>query len=227
MPDAEARAGARVNEGPGPTEIPEMRKAVLWVMVSLGTRALGDEAPSRPEDERERTQLMAAAAVRPASPASTSLLEPDYAGTYVYAGREAERAAVKLAVDRATEGMFGKVIAREELMKRSEIRPTYTIRLDPPGKVSVETPGFPPECLPADGTEVDFRTKYGDVVKNAQQFVAGALLQRGRTADGSGSTEFRLLADRNTLRVTRVSRSPRLPRPVEFTLTYSRQPVAH
>jgi hypothetical protein len=204
-----------------------MRKAALWMMVSLGTRALGDEAPSRAEDARERTQLMAAAAMRPASPPFTSLAEPDYAGTYVYAGSEAERAAVKLAVDRATEGMFGKVIAREELMKRSEIRPTYTIRLDPPGKVSVETPGFPPECSPVDGTEVDFRTKYGDVVKNGQQFVAGALLQRGRTADGSGSTEFRLLADRNTLRVTRVSRSPRLPRPVEFTLTYFRQPVAH
>ena len=205
----------------------EMRKTVLWVMVSLGTRALGDEAPSRAEDERERTQLMAAVAVRPASPPSASLLEPDYAGTYVYAGSDAERAAVKLAVDRATEGMFGKVIAREELMKRSEIRPSYTIRLDPPGKVSVETPGFPPECSPVDGTEVDFRTKYGDVVKNAHQFLAGALLQRGRTADGSGSTEFRLLADGNTLRVTRVSRSPRLPRPVEFTLTYFRQPVAH
>jgi hypothetical protein len=204
-----------------------MRRAVLWVMVSLATRALGDEASSRADDERERTQLVAAVAVRPAPPPSANLVEPDYAGTYVYAGSEAERAAVKLAVDRATEGMFGKVIAREELMKRSEIRPSYTIRLDPPGAVSVETPGFPTECSPADGTEVDFRTKYGDVVKNAQQFVAGSLLQRGRTGDGSGSTEFRLLADGNTMQVTRVSRSPRLPRPVEFTLTYLRRQVAH
>ncbi len=78
-----------------------MRKAVLWVMVSLGTRALGNEAPSRAESERERTQL-AAVAVRPASPPSASLVEPEYAGTYVYAGSKTERAAVKLAVDRAT-----------------------------------------------------------------------------------------------------------------------------
>jgi hypothetical protein len=177
----------------------EMRKTVLWVRVSLGTRALGDEAPSRAEDERERTQLATAVAVRPASPPSASLVEPAYSGTYVYAGSEAERAAVKLAVDRAIEGMFGKFIAREELMKRSAIRPSYTIRFDPPGMVSVETPGFPPESSPADGTELNFRTKYGGAVKNSEQFVADALLQRGRTADGSGSTEFRLLADGNTL----------------------------
>ncbi len=203
-----------------------MGRALVLVVLLLGAHALGDEAAGGPGAEKQ--PLLAAAVTERAGPNPVEgHLEPGYAGTYVYAGSQAERTAVKTAVDRATEGMFGKVIAREELMKRSEVRPSYTIRLEPPGTVSVETPGFPPECSPLDGTEVELRTKYGDVVRNTQQFMAGALVQQGRTADGSGSTEFKLLADGNTLLVTRVSRSPRLPRPVEFRLTYVRQQAAH
>jgi len=198
-----------------------MGRAVVLAMVLLGAQAFAEGAAG--ETGKEKQPLLTASVTEGASAIPVQgQVEPVYAGTYVYAGSEAERVAVKAAVDRATEGMFGKVIAREVLMERSEIRPSYTIRLDP-GRVSVETPGFPPECSPLDGTEVDLRTKYGDVVKNSQQFVSGSLLQQGHTPDGSGSTEFRLLADGNTLRVTCVSRSPRLPRAVEYSLTYVRQ----
>ena len=188
-----------------------MRGVVLVVLVTL--RAAGEEPRLLPV-------LAAATSPRMAG-------EREYEGTYLYAGDDAERRAVKAAVDRATERMFGKVIARDELMKRSEIRPSYTIHLEPPGMVCVETPGFPSERSPLDGTEVELRTKYGDVVKNSLQFVGGALVERGRTDDGSGSTEFRLQADGRTLLVTRVSRSPRLPGVVEYTLTYRRQEAAH
>ena len=94
------------------------------------------------------------------------------------------------------------------------------------GELSVETPGFPPECAPLDGTEVELRTKFGDEVKTSQKFVDGTLLQSARTADGSGSTRFRLLPDGNTLLVTRTSRSPKLPGTVEYTLTYVRRQEA-
>jgi hypothetical protein len=188
-----------------------MRGVVLVMAVLVSLRAAAEEP---------RLVLAAATSPRMAG-------ELEYEGTYLYAGDDAERRAIKGAVDRATEGMFGKVIARDELMKRSEIRPSYTIHLEAPGTVCVETPGFPSERSPLDGSEVELRTKYGDVVKNSQQFVGGALVQRGRTDDGSGSTEFRLQDDGKTLLVTRVSRSPRLPRVVEYTLTYRRQEAAH
>jgi len=155
----------------------------------------------------------------------SSVEETRFAGTFIYIGGQSERSVVKTAVDRATEGMFGKVIAREELMKRSEPRPSYTIRFEEDGKVSVETPGFPSETAPVDGTEVVVRNKFGDVITQSQEFVDGALVQNGRNDDGSGSTEFRLGSDGNTLQVTRVSRSPRLPRPVVFSLTYFRKPA--
>jgi len=159
-----------------------------------------------------------------ATRSAASLEETRYTGTYVYIGGDSERSVVKAAVHKATEGMFGKVIARDELMKRSEPRPSYTIRFDQDGHVAVETPGFPSESSPLDGTEVVVRNKYGDVVKQSQQFVDGALVQNGRNDDGTGSTEFRLGSDGSTLQVTHVSRSPRLPRPVVYSLTYFRKP---
>jgi hypothetical protein len=188
-----------------------MRRAVhpvLLLSILLAARAGGEEAAS------------GSAGVKSRVPEEGARL----AGTYVYVGGEPERSGMKAAVDLATEGMFGKVIARDELRKRSEPRPSYTIRFEADGKVSVETPGFPSESAPADGTEVVVRNRYGDVIRQSQQFVDGVLVQSGRNDDGSGTTEFRLTPDGNTLQVTRISRSPRLPRPLVYRLTYVRQP---
>ena len=162
-----------------------------------------------------------------ARPPSASL-EQRYAGTYAYAGNDAERAAVQAAVDKATDGMgIATVFARSALMKRSEIRPTYTIGFDGKGNVSVESPGYPAESSPTTGTEVKQTNKYGDQSENSQHFVGGALLQEGRSGDGSGSTLFKLQPDGKTLIVTRIMKSPQLPGPVEFSLTYVRQHGSH
>jgi len=200
------------------------KAALLWT-IFLCARAGGEE-PRDPTDASPPRPSLALATTATTSPARSAVSadEAHLAGSYVYIGGASERAVVKAAVDRATEGMFGKVIAREELMKRSEPRPSYTIRFEEDGKLSVETPGFPSECTPVDGTEVVVRNKFGDVVKESQEFVDGVLVQSGRNDDGSGSTEFRLGSDGNTLLVVRVSRSPRLPRPVAYSLTYYRQP---
>ena len=215
-----------------------MRWAVLLAAVVLAARATGEELSTsgNTSDTRRSAVPVAVAASSALAPARASVpagsttppsdAVTSYAGTYRYTGDEAERAAVKVAIDRATDGMFGVLIARGELMKRSAIRPSYTIRFESSERVSVETPGFPPEASPLDGTEVVVRTKYGDVVRSSQRFVDGALLQRGRTDDGSGLTQFRLQPDGITLVVTRVSQSPKLPRTVEFTLTYRRDAAA-
>jgi len=158
------------------------------------------------------------------SPAPSPTLAQRYAGTYAYSGTDAERAAVQTAVDSATDGMgIATGFARSALMKRSEIRPTYTISFNGTGDVSVESPGYPPETSPTNGTEVKLTNKYGDESENSHHFAGGALLQQGRTDDGSGSTQFKLQPDSKTLIVTRVMKSPKLPRPVEFSLTYVRQ----
>jgi hypothetical protein len=177
-----------------------------------------------PDSTPPRTGLEPSSPVSaPAAPHARSD-EERYGGTYVYSGSDAERAAIHTAVDHATEGMVGKNIARGELMKRSEVRPSYALRFDGKGNVTVETPGYPAETSSLDGAEAQFKNKYGDVLQNKAHFVGGALLQESRTGDGGGSTQFRLQSDDRTMIVTRVSRSPKLPGTVQFSLPYTRQP---
>jgi hypothetical protein len=177
-----------------------------------------------PDSSPSRTSLEPTAPSAPPAPSAVARPEDRYAGTYVYTGTAAERLAIQAAVDRATEGMVGKNIARSELMKRAEIRPSFTLRFDGKGNVAIETPGFPEEISRVDGTEVQFKNKYGDVLQNRQHFVGGALLQESRTHDGGGSTRFQLQPDGTTMIVTRVSQSPKLPGTVEYSLTYARRP---
>jgi hypothetical protein len=145
-----------------------------------------------------------------------------YGGSYRYIGSQEERKRVEAAIDAATKGMIGADIAKKELIKRSEIRPSYTLNFDGQ-KATVSSKGFPPESTPLDGSAVKMTNKYGDKLEMQQRFTDGALLQESKTHDGEGSTKFKLQTDGKTLVVTRISKSPKLPRPVEFSLTYRRQ----
>ena len=187
-----------------------MKTLKNWTWTAFSIAALGC-AQSTPV---EKSVPAKQGTSRPPSPS----LEKRYAGTYVYVGTDAERAGVQAAVDSATDGTG---------IATGFARSAYTISFDGKGDVSVETPGYPPELSPTSGTEVKHTNRYGDESENSQHFVGGALLQQGRTDDGSGSTLFKLQPDGKTLIVTRVMKSPRLPRPVEFTLTYVRQHGTH
>jgi len=189
---------------------------LVWLTTTVVVVAAGCSESTPP-----RTSLEP---VGPAAAPSGARPEERYAGTYLYAGPDTERAAIRAAVDHATEGMVGKNIARGELMKRSEVRPSYALRFDGKGHVTVETEGYPPEVSSLDGAEVQFKNKYGDVLQNKAHFVDGALVQESRTSDGGGSTRFALQPDGKTLIVTRTSYSPKLPGTVAFHLTYARQP---
>ncbi len=163
-----------------------------------------------------------------AAPAVTSRASPTlkerYAGTYVYAGGEAEKAAVSAAVDASVKGMgIASGFAKSALMERAVIRPSYTIAFDTKGDVEIETPGYPAEISPSNGAEVKMKNKTGDESQTSQHFVKGVLVQQGRTSDGQGETEFHLQPDGKTLLVKKVMESSQLPRPVVYTLTYVRQ----
>lgn len=162
------------------------------------------------------------------APAVTSRAAPSlkerYAGTYVYAGGEEGKQAVNDAVDASVKGMgIASGFAKSALMERAVIRPSYTIAFDAKGDVEITTPGYPPEISPSNGAEVKMTNKTGDESQTSQHFTKGILLQKGRTKDGEGETEFRLQPDGKTLLVKKVMESSQLPRPVEYTLTYVRQ----
>jgi len=208
----------------GRAKVPAMGASRPPILSRGALLALAVVATGCPDSTPPRTGLEPSSPVSPPAAPRPRSDQERFAGTYVYAGADAERTAIRTAVDHATEGMVGKNIARGELMKRSEVRPSYTLHFDGKGSVTVETPGFPPESNSLDGTEVQFKNKYGDVLENKAHFVGGALLQESRTGDGGGSTQFRLQPDDRTMIVTRISRSPKLPGTVQYSLTYARQP---
>lgn len=158
-----------------------------------------------------------------AEPAPVAL-EQRFVGTYVYAGSAAEKSAVTAAVNTAVDGMgIATGFARSALLQRSEIRPSYTIAFTARGDIDVETPGYPAEVSPGNGTEVKLTNRDGDESQISQHFVDGVLVQQGRTEQGKGQTRFTLAPDGKTLVVRRTMESSELPRPVEFSLTYVRQ----
>ncbi len=156
---------------------------------------------------------------------ATAELQRRFAGTYGYAGGDAERKAVAAAVEKAISGLgfLGKPVARQTLRQRADIRDAYTLFFDGLGNLRLTTAGYPPEFGPLDGRPFPLETKFGDKSQVSQSFVDGVLVQKGHTDDGSGVTEFRLADEGATLLVHRVMESPQLTTPVDFTLTYRRQ----
>jgi hypothetical protein len=159
------------------------------------------------------------------TPSVTAELQRRFAGTYSYAGGDAERRAVSAAVEKAISGMgfLGKPMARQSLRQRADIRDSYTLFFDGLGNLRVTTAGYPPESGPLDGRPFLLETKSGDKSQVTQSFVDGVLVQKGHTDEGSGVTEFRLADAGASLLVHRVMESPQLTSPVDFTLTYRRQ----
>jgi hypothetical protein len=176
--------------------------------------AVGCAHPPPPAEEASST---------PVGP--TTELQHRYAGTYVYAGGDAERRTVSAAVEKAISGMgfLAKPIARQSLRQRAEIRDGYTLFFDGLGNLKLSSKGFPVEFGPLDGKPFASVTKDGDATQVTQRFVDTVLVQTGRTEDGSGRTEFRLADDGATLLVHRVMESAQLTAAVDFTLTYRRQ----
>jgi hypothetical protein len=189
-----------------------MSATVRWLGVALWAGCA--HAPPPPE------------ASPPAStPSASAELQRRFAGTYSYAGGDAERKAVAAAVEKAISGMgfLGKPMARQSLRQHADIRDSYTLFFDGLGNLRVTTPGYPVEFGPLDGRPFPLETKSGDKTQVSESFVDGVLVQKGRTDDGSGLTEFRLADQGATLFVHRVMESSQLTAPVDFTLTYRRQ----
>jgi hypothetical protein len=147
-----------------------------------------------------------------------------YTGDYVFAGGTTERAGVPAAVERSVDGMFfiARGIAYDRLLKSSEICASY--RFDLGGeKFSIAGSCRTPDVSPADGHEVDHRTRQGEDSKLSQRFVGETLVQEFRGDEGSRRVVWTLLPDGSTLRAQVEISSKHLPRPVDYTLTYRRR----
>jgi len=188
---------------------------LLQALLLLGLVACAHAPPPAPE------------VVPPAGPESTGISDAErkaLAGTWVYAGGEAELAAVLQAVDRATADMsfLARPFANEALRPRAFPRERYNLSFDG-SAVSVVSPDNPAERGEVGGPPVKVTDRFGDENQTTFRMRDGALVEAGKRADGSGETVFTPGADGQTMSVRRLMESGRLSAPVDLTFSYRRQ----
>ena len=188
---------------------------LLQALLLLGLLACAHAPPPAPE------------VVPPAGPEGTGISDAErkaLAGTWVYAGGEAELAAVVQAVDRATADMsfLARPFANEALRPRAFPRERYNLSFDG-SAVSVVSPDNPAERGEVGGPPVKVTDRFGDENQTTFRMLDGALVEAGKSADGSGETVFTPGADGQTMSVRRLMESGRLSAPVDLTFSYRRQ----
>jgi hypothetical protein len=183
-------------------------------MVVLGALACAHAPPQATEAPRSGTEPTAIPEAQRRA----------LAGTWVYAGGDAELAAVDRAVDHATAemGFLARVFAAEALRARARPREQYTLSFDG-STVSITSPDHPTESGEVGGPPVKVTDRFGDENQTTFQLRDGALVEIGKAADGSGENVFTPSPDGSTLRVRRLMESGRLSAPVDVTLSYRRQ----
>ena len=161
------------------------------------------------------------------APEATGVSESErraLAGTWVYAGGDAELAGVDQAVERATAdmGFLARPFAIQALKPRAHPRDRYTLSFEG-STVIVVSPDHPTEQGEIGGPAVSVTDRFGDENQTTFRVHDGALVEAGKSADGSGETVFTPGADGQTLRVRRLMESSKLSAPVDVTFSYRRQ----
>ena len=146
------------------------------------------------------------------------------AGTWVFAGGQAELATVDPAVDRATADMsfLARPFAVQALRPRAQPRDRYIVSFEG-NTVTIVSPEHPTERGEIGGPAISVSDRFGDTNQTTFRMRDGALVEAGKSADGSGETVFTPDADGQTLHVRRLMESGRLSAPVDLTFSYRRQ----
>ena len=145
-------------------------------------------------------------------------------GTWVYAGGQAELAQVDPAVEHATAemGFLARGFAAEALRARARPRDRYTVALEGT-TVTISSPEDPVERGDLGGPPVTVTDRFGDENQTTFELRDGALVEAGKSKDGSGETVFVPSADGRSLLVHRTMRSGKLSAPLELVYSYRRQ----
>jgi hypothetical protein len=150
-------------------------------------------------------------------------LRARFAGSYRYAGTEAEQRARAQAIEHSLEALFFAVrgIARAKVVERTRIMPTCRFEFIE-GSIRSTVPGHAVAISPETGAPAPYRVG-DDAIVLSQRFEGQRLVQVFRADEGGTRTnEFTLSADGALLVMKATLSSPRLPIPVVYTLTYRR-----
>jgi hypothetical protein len=124
-------------------------------------------------------------------------------------------------IDAATAPMnfIARPIARSRLNQTNAVY--RTIRIQPePGGVSIQYDQRQPQHLRADGTSVPWTREDGEKFFISTRVDRDDLVQIYRARDGERTNVFHLDPASRTLTLKVTVTSPRLPRPLNYALTY-------
>jgi hypothetical protein len=147
-----------------------------------------------------------------------------FTGTFRYAGKPAEDAGRRAAIDRAIDSLFFAIrgIARSRLSTETRIDPWVQFSFER-GSIRVHLASGPDAVAPETGAAVDYLSD-GEHSKLTERVGGGKLVQVFSTDEGRRTNEFSLAPDNTTLTEKVVISSPKLSAPLVYVLTYRRSP---
>jgi hypothetical protein len=158
------------------------------------------------------------------SPRSAFAAEDDrerFSASFRFVGSSDEEAARGAAIDRGVDGFFFAIrgIARSRLSNGTKIDPWVNFSFEA-DKLRVHMPSTT-TVSPANGAFVDY-VSGDDHTKLSQRLTDSKITQTFVAGEGQRVNEWVLSADANKLWLRVTVSSPKLTRPVAYTLTYER-----
>lgn len=144
--------------------------------------------------------------------------------SFRYAGGDEGRAAVEQAIDDAIADMNGLIrgVARRRLLEANRIIDDLGFSLGGDPLRASYIDGRIIES-PASGAPVDWVDQFGDPVKVSQRFSNRKLVQRMFDDNGSRTNVYRFSEDGQRMTMSVEIESPRLPKPIRYSLEYRTQ----
>ncbi|HEY7642579.1 MAG TPA: hypothetical protein VH814_22790 [Steroidobacteraceae bacterium] len=142
----------------------------------------------------------------------------------VYINDQQNGAAIGTAIETAIEKMnfIKRPIARSRLKKTNAAHHRVTIGLTAQ-EISVAFDNAQPVRMPADGSTAKWTREDGEVFDVSARWTNDRLVQSFKAPDGERINTFALGSEGRALEVQVEVRSPQLPEPVRYALTFVRQ----
>lgn len=171
-----------------------------------------------------RSHLMAIAlcALAAAAPATSLAQAPSLDGSYAFVAEGSDD--INRAIDQGVASMnfVTRPIARGRLRKVNF--PYRTLRISHTSSEITTVPDTrAPVVTPSNGTTVKWRREDGEIFDVSTSWEGTSLRQSFNADDGQRVNLFSLSPDGRTLTMHVTVTSPRLPKPVVYSLKYARQ----
>jgi hypothetical protein len=171
-----------------------------------------------------RVQILAASACLVALTLAPGAYADNPALPGVYVNEQQNATAIGTAIDAAVAKMnfIKRPIARSRLKKTNAAHHRVTIALTV-DEISVAFDNNQPVRMPADGRTAKWTREDGEVFDVAARWTNDRLVQSFKAADGERTNTFSLGPDGRALEVQVEVKSPQLPEPLKYGLTFERQ----